>query len=160
MNPNQVHFDAREAEAIVAQYCERTGREVKDEYTAREAVEMLADLGYDVSLNTLREFVAKGYIADHADAWTPVALYALTGALDSRRRWQPTPCVHDARKSAMRLMIEQIRAEGIDPPIHDIDGTTLEDLLLKLVGSDHRGSREALYEAVKVKMDRCGFVEE
>ncbi len=155
-----VMIDTAKAEALVSGFCERTGFEVKPVYSASEVCSMLTALGYSVRLDTLREFVAKGYVSDFGDSWDAVAVYALSAALEARRRWTPTPSPHDFKKTAMRVEIERLRAEGIDPPIYDIDTTSLEDLLIRITGCDHRGSREALYEIILVKLEAVGFIEE
>ena len=53
-------------------------------------------------------------------------------------------------------MIERTVADGCEP-LPDLDQHSLEDLLLQLVGSDHRATRECLYEALRLKL--AGFEE-
>lgn len=139
----------------VANIAALAGLDAAESYTARQVVQMMRAAGYACTLNTLREFISKRYISPPTDmdAWDSVYVWTLANALESRRRWQPTPNPrHDVKKSVARLEIERQVAAG-EPAIADIDQYTVEDLLIQLVNCDQRGIREALYEAVKLKLD-------
>lgn len=165
MNPipnRTVQIDPFVSEKVLVSLCDHAGIEVQESFDRDGMAELLRACGYDVVPGTVAEFVRKKYIADPPEGqWTAPFIHAMTAALECRRRWLPTPNPkHDAKKSAMRLEIERLRGEGIDPPIHDIDSTTLEDLLIQLATSEQRMHREALLEAVLVKCETLGFREE
>lgn len=157
MNPRVMHFDPVKAEQIVGDFCERIGWERKETFTPQECVDLLTRLDYDCTLRTLEEFKEKKYVANTGDAWDAVRLYALTAALESRRRWKRCPSVHDWKKSGVRLQLEQLANDGVSSPISDLDAFTIEDLLLWVTGSDNRQEREALYETLRLKLQ--GFEE-
>lgn len=151
-----VTVDPAHAAQVVSDFAGSVG--LPTPTTAGEVVEMLTRIGYDCTPRTLAEFVEKGYISDPGDVWGPVEVYVLAAALECRRRWLPTPNPrHDLKKSGFRLEIERLRAEGVDPPVRDLDDHSIEDLLLQLCQCDQRAVREALYETVRLKLD--GFEE-
>jgi len=147
-----VVIDPRHATQVVGDFAESVGLPRAESYSPAQACLLLGRLGYDCPLNTIREFTAKGYIGDPGDTWAPVNVYCLMAALEARRRWLRTPCVHDAKKTGVRLMLEQRLNEGINPPVDDLDSHSVEDLLLQLIGSDNRAERECLFEVLRLKL--------
>ena len=145
-----VPVDPRHAARVVGDFAATVG--LATPANAAEAIELLTKLDYAVSKRTLEEFIERKYISDPGDAWDCVAVYCLMGALESRRRYKSADRRHDFKKTGIRLEIERLRAEGIDPPIHDIDDITLEDLLLQITQCDQRAIREALYETLREKL--------
>jgi hypothetical protein len=152
-----VHVDPERAATMLAAVCERFDFPVKDEYSTPEVADLMRRCGYAVTPAVVAEFVRKGYITDTDNLWTPVDVFHFSAALDSRRRWLPTPCVHDARKSGFRLQVETLRNQGVDPPVNDLDQHSLEDLLIQLTTADDRPTREMLYELIRLKLE--GFEE-
>ncbi|HVK14432.1 MAG TPA: hypothetical protein VM597_37180 [Gemmataceae bacterium] len=152
-----VTIDPVKAEEVVTHLCERAGRPVQDQFTPAEVAGLLSAVGYVVTQGTLAEFVRKRYVSDPGDQWSPVNIYCLAAALESRRRWAPAPGPHDLKKTGIRLELERLQADGVNPPIVDLDRYTLEDLLLQMAQSDNRMEREALYETLRLKLD--GFEE-
>lgn len=148
-----VHVDPAHAERVIGEFLDRAGMPRKDSYLTSEVCDVLTRAGYAVSPGTLAEFTRKKYIAEFAHEWTVVAIYCLCGALEARRRWLPTPSLHDMKKSGARLQIEQLRAEGVNPPIVDPDRHTVEDLLIQMAQNDNRMERECLYEVLRLKLD-------
>lgn len=145
-----VSVDPAHAERVVADFAASVGLAVPT--NAAEVVELLDRLDYDCTPRTLEQFIERGYISDPGDCWDCVAVYCLLGGLESRRRWKPTPSKHDLKKSGARLEIEKLQAEGIDPPVVDLDRTTVEDLLIQLTQCDQRAIREVIFEALKLKL--------
>src|SRR5262245_43558427 len=92
-----VHVDPQHAERVIGDMLDRAGFERKDSYVMSEVCDFLTRAGYAVSPGTLAEFTRKKYIAEFVQHWTAVAIYCLCGALEARRRWLPTPCIHDAK---------------------------------------------------------------
>src|SRR5262245_59092489 len=121
--------DPAHAAQVVGDYVENIGLPRKDEFTEAEVCELLTGLGYAISPRTLTEFVEKSYIAEPGATWDCTAVYCFAAALESRRRWGPTPNRHDAKKSGARLQIEQIMAGGVAEPVTGLDAHTVEDLL-------------------------------
>jgi hypothetical protein len=153
-----VQVDPAHAARVVHDFADRVGLPVKDRYSPDEMCQLLRWLGYDVTPGVLEEFTRKGYVSDPGDAWDVVSVYTLAAALESRRRWLPTPChQHDSKKSGARLLIEQAARDGVAQPIQDLDRVTIEDLLLQLVANDARAEREVLFEAIRLKLS--GFEE-
>lgn len=150
-----VAVDPEHAARVVADFADAHGLPVPT--TPGEAVELARACGYDCTPGTVAEFVRKGYVSDPGGVADAVWVYCFIAALEARRRWKPTPCVHDPKKSGTRLLIEQMRNAGVAEPLNDIDRYTVEDLLLQLTNCDNRAVREALYEAVKAKLQ--GFEE-
>ena len=154
-----IRVDPDHAKMLLNALCEGIGFEVKDEYEPVEVATLMRHAGFAVTPATIPEFVRKGYIAEPLDpgAWDASAIYTLCAALASRRRFLPTPCVHDARKSGFRLQLETIIAGGQYPPINDLDQHSIEDLLIQLTECDDRPTREILYETLRLKIE--GFEE-
>lgn len=148
-----VTVDPAHAAEVVAGMADSVG--LAAPVTAAEVVALLDRLDYACTPNTLAEFVRKGFISDPGDTWDSVSTYCLMAGLEARRRWKPAPSRHDLKKSGFRLEIERLRAEGVDPPVRDIDDHSVEDLLLQLCQCDQRAVREALYETVRLKLDGC-----
>lgn len=152
-----MQVDPERAAAMLAAVCERFDFPVKDEYATAEVADLLTRCGYAATPGVIAEFVRKGYILDTGDVWTPADVFHFSAALDSRRRWLPTPCVHDARKSGFRLQIENLRNQGLTQPVNDLEQHSLEDLLIQLTENDSRPTREMLYELIRLKLE--GFEE-
>lgn len=148
-----------ESEAVVRAMAAATDQEFRESWTLTEAANFLRSCDYACTPGILMRLVSREYVSDPRGDWRPQHVHCAAAALESRRRWQPTPSRHDAKKSAARLQIETARKEGIDV-FNDLDATTLEDLLIQLTQTDQRQIREVLYEAVREKMDRLAFVEE
>jgi hypothetical protein len=152
-----VRIDPEHAERVVADFAEHVGLPALETYTPADAAELVSRHDYVCTPGTISEFIRKGYFGPQdPDALTPVEVYCLLGALESRRRWKPTPSRHDAKKSGARLAIEQTEMQGASA-INDLDQHTVEDLLLQLTGCDNRAVRECLYEALRLKLE--GFEE-
>lgn len=150
----QQAVDVERATELVRIGLEEHGLPVRDVFTPAQAAELARALHYECSPGTVAEFVRKGYVgpADPA-ALSPVDVFCLVAALENRRRWKPAPGRHDAKKSGARLLIEQCQAAGAPSPVSDLDNFALEDLLLQLVQCGDRGTREGLYEAVRLKLE-------
>lgn len=151
-----VSVDAAHAEHIVTDLAASVGRMVPT--SSSEVVTLLAALDYAVRPDTLREFTAKRYVSPPVDGvWDAVAVYCLLAAMESRRRWRPEPLDgsatrHRHKKTAFRVELERLTAEGVNPPIVDLDSHSVEDLLIQLVQTDCRMTREAIFEAVALKL--------
>src|SRR5262245_24830772 len=144
--------DPHHAAQVIGDFCAHHGGPRLDGFTADQAVELLDRMGYAINLGTVAEFIRKGYVGDPGESWSPVAVYCLTAALEARRRWTESPdCPHNVKKTGIRLQIEQLRSEGVEP-VNDLDRHTVEDLLLQLAGSDNRAERECLYEVLRLKL--------
>lgn len=151
-------INPEKAALIIGDFAEHHGLPRKDVYTVAEAAELARRLGYACTPGTVLEFQRKRYLSDPGETWEAAHVFCLISALESRRRWLPTPCPqHDAKKSAARLEVERLVAEGVEMPVADLDSHTIEDLLLQLCQNDHRQIREALYEALRLKL--AGFEE-
>src|SRR5262245_31761706 len=87
------------AEKLLDGVCSGHGIERKDEYEPHEVAEIVRKLGYEATPATPAEFVRKGYISVPDDRWDASAICVLVGAMFVRRRWLPSPCVHDDHKS-------------------------------------------------------------
>src|SRR5262245_56374046 len=160
MNPipgRIMQVDPEHAGRVVGEIAEQLGLPRADSYTPAEAADCAHRMEYACTPAAVAEFVRKRYISDPGEVWEPVHVYCLLGALESRRRWQPTPCKHDLKKSGVRLEVERLRAQGVNEPIAELDRASIEDLLLQLVQCDYRATRECLYEALNLKL--AGFEE-
>jgi hypothetical protein len=147
----QVHIDPIHARRR-RRLAESVGMLARDEYTAAGCAAGHA-VGVHLHPPHLTEFAEKGYMLDHGETWDGKSVYCLLAALESRRRWKPTPSRHDVKKSGARLQIEQAQAAGV--PILELEQYTVEDLLIWLTGSDSRAERECLYEIARLKL--AGF---
>lgn len=123
-------------------------------WTAWQTAAWLRERGYDASEGTIHELMRKGYVGlPDAEAIIPAELSAIMAALECRRRWLPYPNPHhDAKKSGARLLLEQMQHAGNPAPVHDLEKFTVEDLLIRMAQSDHRGQREAIHEALRLKL--------
>jgi hypothetical protein len=148
----QVQVDPERARQVVSDLALSAGMVAQDAYAPDEVVALLAALDYDATPNTLAEFQRKRYVPAVEGDWSPVDVYCLLAALESRRRWRPAPSRHDPKKSGARLEIERLQREGVNPPVVDLDGYSVEDLLLQMVGSDNRAERECLLEVLRLKL--------
>lgn len=148
----QQPVDPAHATVVVSALVESAGLTVRDEYTRSDVCEILTRRGYECTPGTILEFVRKGYISDPGATLSPVDVYCLAGALEARRRWGRTPSKHDFKKSAARLRIEELQNEGVENPVKDIDGHTVEDLLIQLTTNENRMVRETLYETLRLKL--------
>lgn len=146
----------------VAEWCDGLGVPFDRErgtVAVPDLVKLARHMGFDARTATVLEFIRKGYVPEPADmahvsaAW---AAHFLAG-LEARRRWLPTPCVHDHKKSAARLQVEVL---GASVALGSAAGYTVEDLLLFMAAAEDRATREACLEALRAKMDSLGFREE
>src|SRR5262245_5613432 len=111
-----VTVDPETARATIEEWCSDLGVAYRDRFTAAEACELARRLHFDVVPATVSEFKRKRYFrCEDAGALTPVEVFAWLMALDARRRWRATPSAHDVKKSAARLNVEQLKADGRDP---------------------------------------------
>lgn len=154
-----VQIDPAHARRVVEDHCHAVGLPSPDTWSPEEASVLLGRLDYECPPAVILEFARKGYICppENDRALTAVDLYGLMCALESRRRWKATPSRHDVKKSGFRLQLETLIRNGVNPPVHDLDEHSIEDLLLRLVACDERMMRESLYETIKLKL--AGFEE-
>ncbi len=149
-----------ESERIVRTMASATDQEFRETWTLDQAAEFLRRCDYDCTPGVLLRFISRGYVSEPPGGrWTALHLHCASASLEGRRRWLSAPSRHDAKKSEARLQIESAQAQGI-PVFHDLENSSLEDLLIQFVQTDQRQLREVLYEAVRAKMDQLGFVEE
>jgi hypothetical protein len=152
-----MHVDPAHARRVIEDLSAQAGVPFLDSYSPGQAAVLAFALDYDCSLGTVAELVRKRYIApEDPEGLSPVDVYCLLGALEARRRWKHAPSAHDAKKSGVRLQIEAMQAQGVEP-VNDLDDHTVEDLLLQLTGADNRALREILYETLRLKLK--GFEE-
>lgn len=155
-----VRVDPEHAERFVGELAAHVGLPERESWTPAEAADLLRRLEYECTPATIGEFIRKGYFGPENDqALSPTDVFCLVQAMDSRRRWKATPSRHDPKKSGARLLLERQRAEGLEV-FHDLDEFTLEDLLLRLVGTTDHATREVLYEGIVAKLAAQGFIEE
>lgn len=82
-----VQIDPVHAERVVSDFAERHGVAVPT--TTAEVVALLDRMDYAISPGVVAEFVRKSYIpAPAGEVWDTFSVYALMGALESRRRWK------------------------------------------------------------------------
>ncbi len=147
-----VHVDPEHARRVIEAFSVQVGLPFREAYSPFDAAELARAHEYGCSPGTITEFIRKGYFGPvDPEALSPADVYCLFAALEARRRWQPCPSRHDAKKTGIRLAIEQLQADGT-APLHDLDDHSLVDLLLQLVQSDNRPLRELLYESLRLKL--------
>lgn len=157
MNPipdRTVPMDPAASERLVAALCSAANMPYLGAFDRDDVAALLRACGYDCTPGVVAEFIRKGYVSEPPDdSWTPPYVHALCASLECRRRWLPTPnAFHDAKKSAQRIEIERMVADGIEEPVADLDRHSIEDLLIQLTQSESRMHREALHECLRLKL--------
>lgn len=153
----KMEIDPIHAARVVGDFCDQVDLTRRESFSIPEACDFLTRMGYACTPGTVAEFVRKKYVAEIGDTLDCTQLYCFMAALDCRRRWQPSPCIHDPKKTGLRIQLEELVAQGINPPFNDLDAMTVEDALLQMCMSPNRFERETLYEALTWKL--AGFEE-
>jgi hypothetical protein len=120
-------------------------------------VALLDRCDYVVGPGTFSEFERKGYFQPPGNGiWTAEQVVRLVRTLNYLRRWKPGSNQFDKVKPLIRRMIES----GDDSALKDLEGSTIEVLLVQIAEADDRNTREMLREAIIRRMNEVGFVEE
>ena len=150
------------SEHIVSRICAATNLPRPEFFTVDQVVELLDAFGYAITPGTILEFDRKHYAAQPATPlWNSMFVHQLACALEKHKRWKKWPNPrHDGKKAGARLIVEQAEAEGRPSPWEDLDEQSLENLLLAINFHDERGDRAMVFEAIREKLARLGFIEE
>ncbi|QDU81179.1 hypothetical protein Pla110_29170 [Polystyrenella longa] len=129
----------------------------------REVIELCSASGYICSVETINEFIDKGYMQPPQNqggrmCWSACDICCLLAALENRERWKPAPNkLHDAKKTAYRIQTELSHSvEAKEEMLQATGNYTLEDLLLMLKRDENPAVRQLLHECVLVKLETMG----
>jgi hypothetical protein len=157
----QERFARAEAEfrGRLAGWWERIGIEPHYPCDTATVLKLLAAVEYKADVETVHRYIADGYIVPAKDetgahAWLAANIVEFATALEKRRMWLPFSALHDHKKSPFERGHEIAQARGLAEGVcRDIDKHTVEDLLLYLKDADTQPARDALYLALKLKLE-------
>ena len=124
-----------------------------------EAVALVNAVDYLITVEELVRFCDVGAFTGVAinngqRQWSPRNIARLGLFLESRRSWRAGSELHEAKKTAAELALENVRLTGESHALfNDLEQFDLRALLLMLAESDNRMQREILYVAVQIKLD-------
>lgn len=156
-----------QARMRIAGWWERAGLEPTYPCGTETAISLLTAVEYRVDPETIARYIASGYIPGPGRAesgameWLAIDIAQLGFALEFRREWQAFSPLHDAKKSTYERGREQAERVGLaDQACRDIDRYSVEDLLLLLRTADTQALRDALYVALRIKLERIDRLHE
>jgi len=133
--------------------------------TLDQAAELLYCAGeYSVDSDDLRDLIERRIPArparDEADfEFNASDILEMVGALETRQQWRPTPSMHDPKKHACQLLLEQARADDAVVAITRGAGNgqgprfDVRHLLAMLSGCDSREGRCKIIPLLKAVLE-------
>jgi len=115
MTPSPADIEAGAAEKILGFW---TGLGLCPSYptSTQVVLRLLRNADYAIDIHVLDDFIRRRYIdAPPRRAggyqWSAFAIYALTAALEYRRRWVPFSPIHAAKMTAFERMLHFLRTD-------------------------------------------------
>lgn len=152
-----VELSESKAKQIVAEWVRKAEMEGVDfPLTTADVVRVLRDgAEFAIDEERLSRLGELGQLPS-VSQWDARDIIAAAGCLEGRRQWRTTPSIHDAKKHATRLAVEQTLTanpvDGFRALLDQMRGLDLELALILLAECDNRELRERLLNNVKILM--------
>lgn len=152
------------AEIRIAEWWTRADLEEKYPTTDAIAVKLCQSVDYAITCEDLARFRDVGAFQAGSfkyGRWEMSARDVCQLAIfcECRRSWKPGSEIHESKKTACELALENLRLTGQSHEMfHDLEQFDLRSLLLMLVESDARMQRELLKCAIEIKLESFDIV--
>lgn len=145
------HATLERATATIQRLCDHAGMDFRsDGFSLMEVVTLFQRCEYECDPDMLLRLVARGRIQhDGQEHWDALQMAQAVSFLEASRRWKAGSAIHQAKKSAALLAVEQ---HGDSHLREDVAERPLAELLILMAEQSNLGLREVFHECIKAKL--------
>lgn len=154
---SRLQVSEKAAAEAVAPFWQNAGLQPSYPASTATVVKLMADAEYEVTADTVAEFLRKGYLDgvpthNGQHKWRASDIAAFATGLETRRRWRWDSTMHAAKWCSFEIQLHMARTAGFDHPFDDLDKSTVEDLLLLMVEADQKELRQGIRLLLSLKL--------